>query len=147
MARVRGDMFNELFGDMTRFQDEFQRMFGRNVFGDGPRWASAGPAVNVWADENAVHVEVDLPGIDVGKLEVNVTEGNKLTIQGEPPVLDRPDAVWHRQERGYGTFTRTLTLPTMVDAVKVEAKYGNGVLRLTLPKAEAAKLRKIAIQA
>lgn len=147
MARVRRDALSEMFGDMTRFQDEFQRMFGRNLFGDGPRWASAGRAMNVWADENAVQVEVDLPGIDVGKLDVNVTEGNKLTIQGEPPVLAQPNAVWHRQERGYGTFTRTLTLPTMVDADKVEAKYENGVLRLTLPKAEAAKLRKITIKA
>jgi HSP20 family protein len=146
MALVRRDVFNELFGDMNRFQDEFQRMFGRNVFG-GQRWASAFPALNVWADEQAVYVEVDLPGIDVEKLDVNVTEGNKLTIQGERPVLELPNAVWHRQERRAGAFSRTLTLPTMVDANKVEAKYENGVLRLTLPRSEAAKPRKIEIKA
>jgi HSP20 family protein len=146
MAMVRRDVFNDLFGDMTRFQDEFQRMFGRNVFGS-PRWVPTGPAMNVWADEQAVYAEVDLPGIDVDKLDISVTEGNKLTFQGERAVLDLPNAVWHRQERGGGTFTRTLTLPTMVDADKVEAKYENGVLRLTLPRAEAAKPRKIAIKA
>jgi len=147
MASVRRDLFNELFGDVTQFQNEFQRMFGRNVFGNGARWASAGPAMNVWADEHAVYADVDLPGVDVDKLDVSVTEGNKLTIQGERPVLDLPNVVWHRQERGHGTFTRQLTLPTMVDADKVEARYENGVLRLTLPKADAAKPRKIAIKA
>src|SRR5437867_3789004 len=128
MARVRGDAFSELFGDMARFPDEFQRMFARNVFGT-PRFVPSGPAVNVWADDQAVYLEMDLPGIDVNKLEVNVTEGNKLTIQGERPVLELPNAVWHRQERGSGTFTRTLTLPTMVEADKVEATYENGVLK------------------
>ena len=147
MALVRRDVFNELFNDMARFPDEFQRMFGRNVFGNARRWAPAGPPMNVWADDQAVYVEVDLPGTDAEKLDVNVTEGNKLTIQGERPVLELPNAVWHRQERGAGTFTRTLTLPTMVDADKVEANFANGVLRLTLPRAEAAKPREIAIKA
>jgi HSP20 family protein len=147
MALVRRDVFNGLFNDVNRFPEEFQRMFGRNLFGHTARWVPTGPAVNVWADEQAVYAEVDLPGTDVEKLDVSVTEGNKLTIQGERPVLELPNAVWHRQERGAGSFTRTLTLPTMVDANKVEAKYENGVLRLTLPRAEAAKPRKIAIKA
>jgi HSP20 family protein len=146
MASVRRDFFNDVFGEMARFPDDFQRVFGRNVFG-GPRWASAGPAMNVWADDHAVYAEVDLPGIDVEKLDVSVTEGNRLTIQGERPVVEVPNAVWHRQERGHGTFTRELTLPTLVDADKVEAKYENGVLRLTLPKADAAKPRKISVKA
>jgi len=146
MARVRRDALSEMFGDMTRFQDEFQRMFARNVFGT-PRFVSAGPAMNVWADEQAVYAEVELPGVDVDKLDISVTEGNKLSIQGERPVLDLANAVWHRQERGSGNFTRTLTLPTMVDADKVDAKYENGVLKLTLPRAEAAKPRKIAVKA
>ena len=147
MALVRRDVFNELFNDVNRFPEEFQRMFGRNPFGNNARWVPTGPAMNVWADEQAVYAEVDLPGTDVEKLDVSVTEGNKLTIQGERPVLELPNAVWHRQERGAGTFTRTLTLPTMVDANKVDAQFENGVLRLTLPRSEAAKPRKIAIKA
>jgi HSP20 family protein len=147
MAIARRDLFNDVFQEMARFQDEFGRMFGRNVFGTGPRWASAGPAMNVWADDHAVYVQVDLPGVAADTLDVSVVEGNRLTIQGERPVVEVPNAVWHRQERGYGTFTRELTLPTLVDADKVEAKYEHGVLTLTLPKAEAAKPRKIAVQA
>ena len=131
---------------MTRFQDEFQRMFGRNVFGS-PRFVPAGPAMNVWADEQAVFAEVDLPGVDVDKLDISVVEGNKLTIQGERPVLDLPNAVWHRQERSFGTFGRTLTLPFAVDADKVDARLENGVLTIKLAKHESAKPRKIAVKA
>jgi len=93
-----------------------------------------------------VFVEVDLPGVAPSKLDVAVTEGNRLTIQGERPQVDVPNAVWHRQERGHGPFVRELTLPTLVDADKVEARYDQGVLRLTLPKAEAAKPRKITVR-
>ena len=142
MALMRLNGFNDLFREMSRFQDEFNRTFGR----DGGRWAAAGPAVNVWADEQAVFVEADLPGVDPAKLDVAVTEGNRLTITGDRPEVNLPNAVWHRQERGHGTFLRELTLPTLVDADKVEARYEAGVLRLTLPKAEAAKPRKITVR-
>jgi HSP20 family protein len=84
--------------------------------------------------------------VDPSKLDISVTEGNRLTIQGDRSEVNVENAVWHRQERGHGTFLRELTLPTLVDADKVEARYDAGVLRLTLPKAEAAKPRKIAVR-
>ena len=142
MALMRLNGFNDLFREMSRFQEEFNRTFARNGGGS----PTVGPPVNVWADEHAVYVEADLPGVDAGKLDIAVTEGNRLTIQGERPEVNLPNAVWHRQERGHGTFVRELTLPTLVDADKVEARYEQGVLRLTLPKAEAAKPRKIAVR-
>jgi len=148
MALMRLNGFNNLFREMNRFQEEFNRAFNKSG-----QWAgipgvagSMGPAVNVWADEHAVFVEVDLPGIDPAKLNVAVTEGNRLAIQGERPEVNVENAVWHRQERGSGTFLRELTLPTLVEADKVEARYDQGVLRLTLPKAEAAKPRKITVR-
>ena len=143
MAIVR---FHDLFNEMGRFQDEFNRLFRRAGF-NGEQWASAGPAFNVWSDEHAVFVEVDLPGIDPQKLDLSVKEGNHLTIQGERPQVELPNAVWHRQERGNGTFVREMTLPVLVDVEKIEAKYADGVLRLTMPKHEAAKPRKIAVKA
>jgi HSP20 family protein len=143
MALMRLNGFNDLFREMNRFQEEFNRAFTRGGAGG---FAGVGPAVNVWADEHAVFVETDLPGIDPAQLDVSVTEGNRLTIQGERPEVDVENAVWHRQERGHGTFVRELTLPTLVDADKVEARYEAGVLRLTLPKAEAAKPRKITVR-
>jgi HSP20 family protein len=142
MALLRLNGFNDLFREMNRFQEEFNRAY----VGNGWRGGVVGPAVNVWADQEAVFVEADLPGIDPAKLDISVTEGNRLVIQGERPEVNLPNAVWHRQERGHGTFVREMTLPTLVDADKVEARYEAGVLRLTLPKAEAAKPRKIAVR-
>lgn len=144
MALMRLNGFNDLFREMSRFQEEFNRNFARN--GGGAGWPNVGPAVNVWADEHAVFVEADLPGVDPAKLDISVTEGNRLTIQGERPQIELENAVWHRQERGHGNFVREFTLPTLVDADKVEANYEAGVLRLTLPKAEAAKPRKITVR-
>src|SRR5262245_53516269 len=100
MALMRRELFGDVFNEMARFQDEFGRAFGRHLFGNGPRWASVGPAMNVWADEHNVYAQVDLPGVDADKLDVSVVEGNRLTMQGERPVVEVPNAVWHRQERG-----------------------------------------------
>jgi HSP20 family protein len=142
MAFMRLNGLSDLFREMNRFQQELNGAFIRGAAG----WTKVGPPINVWADEHAVFVEADLPGIDPAKLDVSVTEGNHLTIQGERAQVDLPNAVWHRQERGHGTFVRELTLPTLVDPDKVEARYEAGVLRLTLPKAEAAKPRKITVR-
>jgi HSP20 family protein len=84
--------------------------------------------------------------VDPAKLEVTVTEGNRLTIQGERRAPEIEGASWLRQERPFGKFTREIVLPALVDPDKVEAKYELGVLRLTLPKHEAARPRKIVVQ-
>jgi HSP20 family protein len=144
MANVRfTDLFN-VFNEMGRFQEEFNQLFRRAGF-TGDRRSNL-PVFNVWSDEHTVFVEVDLPGIDPAKLDISVKEGNLLSIAGERPVVEMPNAVWHRQERGHGTFLREISLPTLVDIDKVDAKYENGVLRLTLPKADVAKPRKISVK-
>jgi HSP20 family protein len=147
MALLRRESFGDLFREMNRFHNEMNQLFGRFGVANGRNRQPGGPALNVWEDENAVYVETDLPGVPADKLDVSVTEGNQLTIQGERPAPEVANAVWHRQERGSGTFTRAVTLPTLVNADKVEARFEQGVLKLTLPKAEAAKPRKIAVKA
>jgi len=103
------------------------------------------PAVNVWEDDNSFHIEADLPAINLEKLDVVVTEGNRLIIQGEHAITEPRDAVWHRQERALGVFSREVMLPTPVNADHVKANYEQGVLKLVLPKSEAAKPRKITV--
>jgi HSP20 family protein len=141
MAQVRF-RFPDIWNEMGRLHNELNRVFGP---ADGAGVAAA-PAVNVWDDEQNVYAQADLPGIAPENLEIFVTEGNQLTIQGERSVTQPANAVWHRQERGFGKFARQVTLPSLVDADKVEAKYENGVLYLTLPKSEAAKPRKITVK-
>jgi len=131
--------FGEIWGEFNRISEEMNRVFG-------PR-AVAGPPVSVWADEHNLFAAVDVPDVDPAKLDVTVTEGTKLTISGERPAPVEDGAVWVRQERPFGTFTRELTLPVLVDADKVQAAYEHGVLKLTLPKSEAAKPRKITVKA
>ena len=143
---IRGrNPFGSLWSEVNQMQDEFHRLFGR--FG---RFAApaggAVPLVNVWEDDNALFAEADLPGLDPATLDVFVSEGNQLTIQGERKAPEVKGAAWVRQERPFGQFTRVIGLPALVDADKVEATYEFGVLRLTLPKSEAAKPRKITVK-
>jgi HSP20 family protein len=136
-----------LVNEVSAMQDEFNRLFHRiSPFGTTAP-AVAAPLLNVWEDDQALYVDADLPGIDPARLDVTVTEGNQLSIQGERAAPEIQGAVWVRQERPSGQFVRTVTLPALVDADRVEAKYEHGVLRLTLPKSEAAKPRKIQVQA
>jgi len=79
-------------------------------------------------------------------INVTLTEGDQLTISGERQ-WGGDDAKFHRQECGYGRFSRTITLPYPVEADQVEAKYDAGVLTLTLPKAEAVKPKRITVKA
>jgi len=140
MVFNRRNPLGTLWREFNQVQDEFAKWFGPSAT------HSADPAMNVWEDENAVFAEVDLPGIDPAKLDITVTEGNQLTVQGEriAPTID--GVSWIRQERPHGKFVRAVSLPTLVNAEHVEAKYESGVLRLTLPKHEAAKPRKITVK-
>lgn len=137
MMRVRRSPIDLIADDINFVQDGFAKLLGRQ--------AVAVPAADVWQDENAVFAELDLPGVNPADLDVTVTDGNVLTIQGERKPSEVANEAWVRRERGHGKFARTLELPFPVDASKVEAKYETGVLRVTLPKSEAAKPRKIAV--
>jgi HSP20 family protein len=137
MTAFRRDPFAQLLTEFDRVQRDLNTLFT----------AQAAPLpVSLWQDEQAVYAEIDLPGIDPAKLDVTVTEGTKLTVAGERPTTEPSGAVWVRQERPAGKFSREFNLPVLVDADTVQAKYEHGVLRLTLPKSEAAKPRKIAVQ-
>lgn len=139
MSTFRRDPFGTFVSEFNRVQEEFDKLFGLRADGTGPR-------INLWQDDQAVYAELDLPAVDPAKLDVQVTEGNRLTVQGERPAPEVAGAVWVRQERPFGTFSRAVVLPALVDPDKVEATYTHGVLKLTLPKSEAAKPRKISVR-
>jgi HSP20 family protein len=141
---INSRTLNTLWREMDGLRTEVDRLFGRQVVSPA---AVAAPALNVWEDEANFYVEADLPDVPADKLDLTVKEGNRLTLTGERKPVDPANAVWHRQERFTGTFSRELTLPAPVDADKVDAKFEHGVLKLTLPKSEAARPRKIAVKA
>jgi HSP20 family protein len=136
-----------LAGEINRWQNEMNRLFNHlGVHAPWPGLSFSYPAVNIWESDNAVFAEAELPGLSQDQIEVYVTEGNQLTIQGERKEVERPSDTWHRRERGFGKFNRTLTLPAEVDADKVEARLEHGILYITLPKNETARPRKVAVK-
>ena len=148
MRATRWQPANSVWNQLQQLQQEMNHLFSR--WGeDGGRWlglAGGFPAVNVWEDADRVFVEAELPGLDLKDLEIYVTGGNQLTLKGERKANAPEKGLWHRQERGFGKFSRSLTLPFNVDADKVDARFENGVLLVKLPKHESARPRKIAVK-
>jgi len=134
-----------IFPDLHR---ELDRVFV-DVFGRGARRcnhvARLTPALNLWEDAERLVAEVEVPGLNMDDLELTV-RGDELTIKGQRKPAARDGLEYHVSERGTGQFVRLLTLPAEVDADRVEATLRDGVLTIVLPKAAAAKARKIAVQ-
>jgi HSP20 family protein len=135
-----------LWSQLQQFQGEMNRLFERWGGEGGAAGVAGFPALSVWEEGDRLVVEAELPGLDLKEVEIYVTGGNQLTIQGErkPPVPEK--GAWHRQERGFGRFVRTLTLPYPVNADNVEARLENGVLVVQLAKHESARPRKIPVK-
>jgi HSP20 family protein len=119
---------------------------GRLAFLPG-RAARQYPLVNVYDNGDTFTVEALAPGLDPDKIDLSVLR-NTLTIAGEKvgPQGVAPER-WHRMERAAGRFMRTVELPAEVDPDKVSAAYRNGLLVVTVPRAESARPRRVAIQA
>jgi len=131
---------------LREFQEEMMMLVRqRFAAGNHPSLASSYPPLNVWGDADKVYAEAELPGMLLEDLEIYVTAENQLTIQGERRTLELDKGGWYAQERGFGPFSRTVVLPVKVDADKVEARFEQGVLFVTLPKSEAAKPRRISV--
>jgi HSP20 family protein len=143
MNRVYRGPFGALLEEVGTVQGEVARLFNRVA----PYVAaSAGPQLNIREDDQAIYVEVDLPGVDPAKIDVTVTEGNQLAVRAERSIPEVPGATWVRQERPSGEFHREIGLPALVNADAVQASYDAGVLKLNLPKHEAVKPRKIEVK-
>jgi HSP20 family protein len=133
--------------ELDSLQREMNRLFD-NSFSYRRRSAPTFPAMNIWTNAEGALVTAEIPGVDIKDIEISVV-GESLTLSGErkpEAVNDDNEVVVHRQERGFGKFTRTVELPFPVDANKVEAVFDKGVLKINLPRAEEDKPRKIAIK-
>ena len=129
------------FTELRRLQQEVDRALATGAR-QGP--AAGFPAVNVYGSAEGIAVLAELPGVEKEDLDIQAHR-DTLTIRGiRRPVADK-DATFHRHERRAGSFTRTIQLPFAVDPARVEASLENGVLRLSLPRPEEEKPRRIAI--
>lgn len=134
-----------LWREMDRLQQEINTLFS-DYSPSRLRSAPSFPALNIWADEESVMITAEIPGVKSEDLDINV-EGGNLTLSGVRSKAALPEeGQYHRQEREYGKFTRSINLPFDIEVDQVEAHLKNGVLNLMLPRAEADKPKKIQIQ-
>jgi HSP20 family protein len=133
LGRPNRDFFGRFFEDFdlpTLFSEEREFM----------------PAFDVSETEKELIVKAEVPGMDKKDIDISLSEG-MLTIKGEKKQ-EREDKheEYHTVERCYGAFSRTMPIPVEVDTDKVDATYKDGVLKITLPKSETAKAKKIAVK-
>jgi len=115
--------------------------------GNGVATSAWLPAVDVFEDKESLKIVAELPGLKPEDVKITM-ENNTLTLRGEKKqVAEEKNERVHRYERSYGSFERSFSLPNTVDAEKAAASFENGVLTITLPKAEKAKPREIAVAA
>jgi HSP20 family protein len=100
--------------------------------------------VNIYGGADGIAVLAELPGVEKEDLDIQAHR-DTLTIRGTRRAIAEKDAAFHRHERRAGSFTRTIQLPFAVDPDRVEAQLENGVLRLSLPRPEEEKPRRITI--
>jgi HSP20 family protein len=147
MAIVRFDPFRSFTGLTRRFSDLFEDFEkGVNI-----EYGGFAPKVDISEDEKNIFINVELPGIRKEDVKVTVNDDNVLTIKGtkkrEETVEDKEgDRTFVRVERSFGEFSRSFILPDNVKSDKIDAKYENGVLNLTLEKVEPKKPKEIEIK-
>jgi len=132
------------FDDFAQVRREMLRLLD-SVTADGGPSAGVFPPINVTQDRDRYYVRAELPGVKADELAISALK-NRLSISGQRQIPGEQGRVsYHRKERAEGAFNRSLTLPGEVDFERVEARYADGILTITLPKSEAAKPRQIPV--
>jgi HSP20 family protein len=146
MLSLRFAPLRELQDELDRVRGRFDQLFGESRGGHPQLDPTGFPALNAWEDEQSFIVEAELPGLALSDLEILMADQNTLTIKGERKQPTTDGGSWHRRERAYGAFERSLELPGAVDTEHVEASLKNGVLTIKLPKAPQIRPRKIEVK-
>ena len=134
----RAPLFTTLHDDMNRMLESF---WDTKSFGMG--W---NPDIDIAETDNEIIVKVEIPGVDSKEMDISIVD-DKLTIKGEKKEeKEEKGKSYHRVERSYGSFTRTIALPAHVKTDEIVAKNHQGVLEITLPKMEEAKTKKITVK-
>jgi HSP20 family protein len=147
-------MFGSLFSsfdsglgdELRRLETEVDQLFGSSAWPAGIRSVRRGtfPPINVGATPERVDVYLFAPGLDPKSLDLSIQQ-NLLTVSGSRKVEVKEDAEYYRRERYDGDFRRVISLPEDVDPDRVEAKYRDGVLQITVRRREAARPRQITV--
>lgn len=133
------------FDELDRMRRQMNRLLEGVSASTPESRAGVFPLINLTEDADNFYLRAELPGVHAGDLEISST-GNNLALTGERKALPEAEGViYHRRERETGKFSRMVSLPADIDSDQVNAKLVNGVLTVTLPKAAAAKPRRITV--
>ena len=149
MALIRWNPRQEVwdpFTGLAELHDEVNRLFGASLRRQNGFDVAFSPAIDVAVEKDNVIVNADLPGLTRDDVTVTLQD-NYLTIRGERKhATEQTEANYFLSERMFGSFTRTIELPMAVNASKIEARFKDGVLQVTLPKTEDAKPKQIEVK-
>ena len=149
LRRADENTFFALHREMNRMFDDFFRESALSSFGEGRGLEVFSPVVDVQEDEKVVVVKAELPGMDEKDIEVSLTDGG-LAIKGEKKAeKEQKGRNYWQREASYGAFRRVIPLPEGLNTDKVDARFKNGILTVTVARLEeaGAKEKKIAIKA
>jgi len=141
-------LYRNPFNELERMRRQMDALAG-NMFSGAPQQATASgvyPALNVTEDKDKYFIRAELPGLKQEDLDIQAT-GKSISISGQKTIAPEDEtAKYHRREREAGKFSRIIDLPDNINTEKVEASLANGILTITIPKAEIAKPRQITIR-
>lgn len=141
---VPGWDFRGPHGGIERVRREMDRLL-EGLTSQAPRSAGVFPLVNLTESKDNFYLRAELPGISSSELDIQAT-ANSVSISGERNIPAETEARYHRRERESGRFSRVVSLPREINPDHVEAGLADGVLTVTLPKADIAKPRQISVK-
>lgn len=140
---TRDPFLNDTFQRLDQMSRAMNRLFDPSF--DPGRGSGIGPAINLYTNQQAAMVTLELPGVDRDSIDIQARQ-NRLTIKGQrnAPQLGENER-WVRRGRAHGEFTKTIALPFEIDADQVQARYKDGVLAVRVPKPEDQQPKRIAV--
>lgn len=138
------------FRDLMTLQERMNRLFDESMRGartpdEAMSTTAWSPAVDIYETENDIVLKAELPEVDQKEIDIQVAN-NTLTISGERKFDESlKKENFHRVERAYGRFSRSFTLPSLINQEKIKAEYKDGVLRVELPKRDETKPKQIKV--
>jgi len=139
--------FDSPFADLDQLRREMLRLIdAASAETAGVDGTGVFPPLNITQDDNNFYLRAEVPGVRANELSVSAVK-NRVLLAGRREIQrEHEHASYHRKERAEGSFNRTVSLPMEVDSTRVDARYADGILTVTLPKAEEAKPRQITVR-
>ncbi len=144
LPTIRRNAFN--FRAIPEFRWDVDRLFGEIVNRPTLRFATSGPAADLYETDDGFTLKMNLPGYDLADIDVNLEQGVLLVSGSRKGETDEEKGTYHVRERSWGQFNRSFTVPHKIDPKAVQAEFANGVLIVNLPKAAEAKARRIEVK-